>query len=221
MTDRAHANGLPGGSGQAAGGSEGNLMTDADKTAAPARPKPDLGHLLDCLARLDGKARVIVDRRGTVRASSTNTLSMTGDDDMRIGKPLCLEAGTRAPLGTIARLLAVRGDDTEIAILEVAPGCQPVVVRAAAIDQDLVCLVLSVPGRNGGPRMEELQTLFGLTASEARIVMDLMEGCAPQTIARSRSNSIHTVRAHIRQCHQKIGVSTREELFSRVAAVCF
>jgi DNA-binding CsgD family transcriptional regulator len=65
-----------------------------------------------------------------------------------------------------------------------------------------------------------LQALFALTPSEAQIVVDLMQGLAPQTIAQNRRNSIHTIRAHIRQCHQKIGVNNREELLSRIYIAC-
>ncbi len=181
---------------------------------------PDLGRVLDCLARLDGKARVIVDRRGTVKAGSANSLGPARSGEGRTGLPLRFDGGGSAAMGTVARLLAVRGEDTELAVMEVVPGGHAVVVRAAAIDAEHVCLVLSSSHQHGSPRIGELQKLFGLTASEAGIVKDLMEGYAPQAIAARRCNSIHTIRAHIRQCHQKIGVRTREELFSRVAPLC-
>jgi DNA-binding CsgD family transcriptional regulator len=191
-------------------------MISTDRTVASQGPVPDLGRVLDCLARLDGKARVIVDRRGTVKAGSANTLGAADRGDL----PLRFDGGGSAAMGTVARLLAVRGEETELAVMEVAPGGQTVVVRAAAIDAEHVCLVLATHGQHGSLRVAELQKLFGLTASEAGIVKDLMEGCAPQAIAARRRNSIHTIRAHIRQCHQKIGVKTREELFSRVAILC-
>jgi len=193
-------------------------MTSTDKTVAPARPGPDLDRVLDALARLDGKARVIVDRAGRVLAGPVGVLARPGTWDE--GRALRFHGGAATTMGAAARLLAVRGDDTEIAIIAPDPGSEPVLVRAAAVDEDHVCLVLAVPGRNGTMQLRELQALFGLTACEARIVMDLMEGCAPQTIAERRRNSIHTIRAHIRQCHRKIGVRTREELFSRILTLC-
>ena len=51
-------------------------------------------------------------------------------------------------------------------------------------------------------------------------MLDLIEERSPQAIADRRGNSIHTIRARIRQCHQKMGARTREEMLSRIACIC-
>ena len=193
-------------------------MTSDNETVLPPAGKPDLDLVLDALTRLDGKARVIVDRFGKVLAGPADMLASFGPRNSARAPRLHRDHG--AASRAAARLLGVRGTETEIAIIAPADGGEPVLVRAAAIDEDHICLVVTVPGRNGAPPLRELQVLFGLTPCKARIVMDLMDGCAPQTIAERHHNSVHTIRAHIRQCHRKIGVSTREELFSRVASLC-
>lgn len=193
-------------------------MTADQETALPSLKAPELDRVFDALARLDGKVRVIVDRFGHVLAGPGGVLSRSEHHGKQDVPRLRRQAAAGG--GATARLLAVRGEETEIAVFDSDQGNGPILVRAAAVDDDHVCLVLTVPGRNGSPPIRELQSLFGLTDCEARIVMDLMDGCAPQTIAERRSNSIHTIRAHIRECHRKIGVNTREELFSRVASLC-
>lgn len=183
-------------------------------------PQLELMALLECLARIDGKARVILDRQGKILAASGETLAAASQSAATAGQPLFFSGGRKESRGITQRLLAVRGEETDIAILEPSPRGEPVLVRAAAIDDHHICLVLAPTGHNGSRWIPEMQKLFGLTTSEAQIVADLMEGCAPQVIAERRRNSIHTIRAHIRQCHQKIGVKNREELFSRISTVC-
>lgn len=195
-------------------------MTSVHSAAVSSDPVPDLGRLLDCLTRIDGKARVIVDRRGTVKAASVHAPGATDSDAWRASLPLGLDDRESLAKAKLARLLAVRGEDTELAVMDDMQGGHMVVVRAGAIDAEHVCLVLTTSGQSTLPRVAELQKLFGLTESEAGIVKGLMEGCAPQAIAAQRRKSIHTIRTQIRQCHLKIGVRTREELLSRVAGLC-
>jgi len=195
------------------------MTTVATTNSQPAK-NPDIESLLDCLSRLDGKARVIVDRCGNVQATSRNSPYLAAAGDWYREKMLWPDAQGGVCAGTISRLLAVRGEQTEIAVIESSAGSPPLLLRAAAVDDDYVCLVIANPGQNGLPRIADLQKLFGLTECEARIVADLMKGSAPQAIAQQRSNSIHTIRAHIRQCHQKIGVKTKEEMFSRITSFC-
>lgn len=185
-----------------------------------AAPQPDLKSLIDCLSRLDGKTHVIVDRKGQVLAVSGEALMDAGQSAATAGQLLIFTEDRAEEQAIAQRLLAVRGDKTDIAILEPVPHGEPVLVRAAAIDEHHVWLVLAPSKHNGSRWIPEMQKLFGLTACEAQIIADLMDGRAPQAIAERRQNSIHTIRAHIRQCHQKIGVKSREELFSRIAIVC-
>jgi DNA-binding CsgD family transcriptional regulator len=197
---------------------EASPMTSDNEPFLPLAGNPDLDLVLGALARLDGKVRVIVDRFGRPLAGPADMFASFGLRDSTHAQRL--HRNHSALDGVVTRLLGVRGTETEIAIIEPDAGAEQILVRAIAVDDDHVCLVLAVPGRNGAPPLRELQVLFGLTPCEARIVMDLMDGCAPQAIAERHHNSVHTIRAHIRQCHRKIGVSTREELFSRVASLC-
>jgi len=192
-------------------------MTSAAVAGPNPWSSPEVGALLDCLARLDGKLRVIADRRGRVLTSSAEALDNAGGNAAHMLECAAIQLGLS---DAASRLLAVSGQDTAGAIMTPASGGRSLIIRAAAIDADHVCLVMAMPGQPARGRIGELQALFALTPSEAQIVVDLMQGLAPQTIAQNRRNSIHTIRAHIRQCHQKIGVTNREELFSRLSIAC-
>jgi DNA-binding CsgD family transcriptional regulator len=195
-------------------------MTVVEGDVVAASRSLGSSRVLDCLKRLDGKGRAIVNRCGTVLASSADAALFDAGWDILLDTLQRVDGGARKPGETLARLLAVQGEAIELAIIEAGRDGQTVLIRAAAVDEEHVCLVLTDSGHMAPPRMGDLQQVFGLTAAEARIVMDLMEGQPPQAIARRRRNSIHTIRAHIRQCHQKIGARSREEMFSRIADLC-
>lgn len=60
-------------------------------------------------------------------------------------------------------------------------------------------------------------SVMGLTASEARIAQKLMEGGRADAIAVDVGVCLETVRTHIRRIYNKIGIRSREELFSRLS----
>lgn len=59
--------------------------------------------------------------------------------------------------------------------------------------------------------------VMGLTASEARIAQKLMEGGRADAIAVDVGCCLETVRTHIRRIYNKLGIRSREELFSRLS----
>jgi len=68
------------------------------------------------------------------------------------------------------------------------------------------------------PELPDLEEVFHLTKAEAAIVYDLFRGQTPQQIAEDHRNSIHTVRAHIRRCYDKLAITCREELWRKLNA---
>lgn len=192
-------------------------MTLADSTEASPWASAEVGALLNALARLDGRLRVIADRDGRVVISSAEALDEVGGNAAQMLELAAIRLGQS---DAAARLLAVRGGEAACAVLPSTRDGASLMIRAAAVDADHVCLVMAMPGQTALGRVGELQALYALTPCEAQIVVDLMQGLAPQTIAQNRSNSIHTIRAHIRHCHQKIGANSREELFSRISIAC-
>ncbi|MBX7249359.1 MAG: helix-turn-helix transcriptional regulator [Caulobacteraceae bacterium] len=63
----------------------------------------------------------------------------------------------------------------------------------------------------------DISTVFGLTRAEAQVVKRLVEGDRADVLAESLGVTLDTVRTHIRRIYAKLGVGSREQLFSRVA----
>jgi len=59
--------------------------------------------------------------------------------------------------------------------------------------------------------------VFGLTRSEVQIVKRVIGGEKAQSIASEQGITLDTVRTHIRRVYGKLGVSSREELFSMIS----
>jgi LuxR family maltose regulon positive regulatory protein len=57
---------------------------------------------------------------------------------------------------------------------------------------------------------------FGLTSAELRVLKSLSAGETAQETAGDLKVSVDTVRTHIRRVYQKVGVNSREALFTRV-----
>jgi DNA-binding CsgD family transcriptional regulator len=67
------------------------------------------------------------------------------------------------------------------------------------------------------PSGRRLQEIFGLTAAEARLAVDLAAGKRPDAIARERGVRMPTVRSQIRAVLQKTGTSRQSELVGLLA----
>lgn len=63
----------------------------------------------------------------------------------------------------------------------------------------------------------DVDTVFGLTRAEARIVQALLHGQTVAMIATTLTISVNTVRHHIKKVYGKIAVRSREELLDRLS----
>jgi DNA-binding CsgD family transcriptional regulator len=62
----------------------------------------------------------------------------------------------------------------------------------------------------------DLETVFSLTRSEHKVLLQLLEGHTADEIATLLNVSIETTRSHIRQIYAKLDVTSREGMFSRL-----
>lgn len=65
-------------------------------------------------------------------------------------------------------------------------------------------------------RYLDVADAFQLTAAEAQVVNQLLEGNTAEEITRRLSVSMATTRTHIRSIYRKLGVTSREALFARL-----
>ena len=59
--------------------------------------------------------------------------------------------------------------------------------------------------------------VLSLTAAEVRVSQRLIEGAGAEGIARSLGVGVETIRTHVRRVYNKLGISSREELFARLS----
>lgn len=89
---------------------------------------------------------------------------------------------------------------------------------AADPDGPLVALAFNPPNPDDRYVWADFAPYFDLTRSEAVITRRLTGGQTPSTVAAELGVSIETVRTHIRRIYNKLGISSREELFATIAA---
>ena len=189
---------------------------DAAEHILLARDEIDISVVFDSLARIDGKLRLIVDRKGAISAASSGAGEIVALHPSLAIERECLCSCD--PLAEIAlkELLSVPCGATRTAVLGEPGSKHHLLLRASPISAAAVCLILVVAASCELRNVPELRAIFGLTDSEAQIVRDIFFGYPPQVIAERRDSSIHTVRAHIRQCYQKLRVHTREQLVAKL-----
>ena len=65
-------------------------------------------------------------------------------------------------------------------------------------------------------RFADVDTVFGLTPAENRVLLDMLEGFDAQRLSEIHAVSIETTRTHIRNIYAKLQVRSREGLFHRL-----
>jgi DNA-binding CsgD family transcriptional regulator len=116
------------------------------------------------------------------------------------------------------------GESDSIALLEESDGDGHLLIRAsripaaaaAAADEDAFGLRIFRTAEDVGLNHLQLAAVFGLTPGETRVLASMLGGLTADDIGRELAISVETVRSHIRRIYDKIGVSSREGLFSRL-----
>ncbi len=195
------------------------LVTSADWYGSePSVDRKSLLCLLEGLAALDGRMRMLLLRDGTFLAGcpglselfSMGTCLHLHDGIIRAAQP---EYSDR-----LDKLLQVRAPEVGTLALPCWKMNGHLIIRATSIGKSVVCFSLQRATEMAEPKLADLEEVFNLTKAEAVIVYDLFSGRTPQQIAADHDNSVHTVRAHIRRCYDKLGISCREELWRKLNA---
>jgi DNA-binding CsgD family transcriptional regulator len=69
--------------------------------------------------------------------------------------------------------------------------------------------------RPGPAAYRDLDTAFGLTPTEHRVLLSLLSGKEADRLTQEMSVSIETIRSHIRSFYAKLEVNSREQLFAK------
>lgn len=94
----------------------------------------------------------------------------------------------------------------------------PYVARGSLRSDDLAIL-LAKPPRDMGQRVSTIaQAVFQLTGREAVIATDLVRGRTVADIATSSGSAVGTVRVHLRNIFEKVGVHNQGQLISKLCS---
>lgn len=204
---------------------ENPLVTNAAIFTSPnwsgscvAAEEPGLVSFLDGISRLDGRMHILVKPDGTYLGGLSEKLDLRNLDTCLdlIDGVIC---ATRPEFQSrLKELLTVEARDVRTLILPCSLSDGHVIIRSTAISPMIVCLSLHRASEEVQPELADLQEVFNLTHAESLIMFDLFMGRTPQEIAVEHNNSIHTIRAHIRRCYDKLGITCREELWRKLNA---
>lgn len=178
---------------------------------------PALETMLSCMDWLDGRTRLVLERDGTILAAGLHASKWLARTDCLVVFDRRLQANTSAAQAKLDLLLAVDVGAIEAQILLRRTSNGHCILRAAGLCRQALVLTVQLAHEGFRQRLANLEEAFGLTPSEAQIVELLHQGHAPQEIGVELGISVHTVRAHLRHCYDKLGVSSREELWQRLA----
>ncbi|MFA6219220.1 MAG: helix-turn-helix transcriptional regulator [Erythrobacter sp.] len=193
----------------------------ANNRIVPTRASNDLAGdceaLLSCWEALDGRARLILSRNGKLIAGSEGARKLFSQNDFIAFNSTFTLACSTPSNGQLQHILATAVGAVETIILPKHSADGHYVVSATGIAADTIAVAVRDADGEFVTVLADLEEAFGLTPCEVMVVEKLMRGHVPQHIADDLTISVHTVRAHLRHCYEKLQVSSREELWQRLA----
>lgn len=92
-------------------------------------------------------------------------------------------------------------------------------IARGSLRSDGLAILLAKPPRDIGHRAgTTARTLFQLTEREAAIAADLVRGLTVADIARANGGAVGTVRVHLRNMFEKVGVHNQAQLISKLCS---
>lgn len=169
--------------------------------------------ILTSCSLLDERPRFVIGRDRSLIVCSDNARAMLDRSDiLKIDRGL-ISFVRECDQDTMGKIMSVsRGLVGSFVIVDHHQG-RHAVFKSVSLGDHLICLSVHRSGAEAYIHLPALESVFGLTRSEVRIVEDLYNGLTPQEVAVRREVSIHTVRAHLRRCYDKLSVRRREQLW--------
>ena len=186
---------------------------------------PDSAVMFQDWLEAEGGPRLIVERSGRVVWSNTRARRILADASCLTAGGGHLSAASRDQQSELREFLHNLNGGPEVAVVTSADGTKPpVVIVGCSLRVDSGdYLGLRLRQVSDTPRLlvANLTPAYKLTGTERQVVRRLIEGETAELISKATGQSIDTVRTHIRNIYNKIGVSSREALFARVFQYLF
>lgn len=182
-----------------------------------ANVEPALEAMLSCIERLDGRVRIVCERNGTILASGRGFESWIKQSQCLLLRGKSLKALTREDQGKLDYLFHVPASEIETVLLPRGQSGGHCIIRGAGLCNEALAITMQIADDAFQTKLADLHEAFGLTPSEMHVVELLQHGLGATEICEELGISVHTVRAHLRHCYDKLGVSSREELWQKLA----
>mgnify|MGYP002778279096 CR=1 FL=1 len=173
--------------------------------------------LLSCWQAIDGRIRLIISRDGRLLAASDGASRLFVQNDALARNGNFTLACTSSSDRQLRKLLDAKAGVVETVTLPKKSGAGHYVISAVGLSLAAVAIVIREADEDFVSVFADLEEAFGLTPCEVMVVVRLLRGYGAQRIAEDLDVSVHTVRSHLRHCYDKLAVSSREELWQRLA----
>ncbi|MXP48259.1 hypothetical protein GRI43_12760 [Altererythrobacter luteolus] len=164
---------------------------------------------------IDGKSRIFLTRDGDWLASDEQAEAVLVDNIAG----LSLDQGRLRANGKMAKRfdrLLKAGREPVTIVMPKKDWEGHVILRSSAYNDTTVGVLAYDSENKADAEFASLEEAFGLTPAEANVVHAMVNGYSAAEIAEDRNLSINTVRVHLRHCYEKLGVSSREQLWRKI-----
>jgi DNA-binding CsgD family transcriptional regulator len=165
-------------------------------------------------------ARIVIDPHGMFLWRSRAAVILLAD-----GGPLVERGGRiagvdrRAHQFLVERLAETLGGEAVCQFIDSDLDRRFLLCMRAVTEDGTQVVVIKLKDFDVPAHLPKLERLFGLSAMEARILQDIIEGNSTERIAEGKGVSILTVRTHIKHIHGKMGVRSKEEILAMIVKV--
>ena len=149
-------------------------------------------------------ARALLSADAPIRVGRDQRLRVMDVDESRLLGAL-ITATLRGEMEESARALLIGGKSA-----------QPLAVMVATIGHDGATLFINAPHAPPSVDRSVLESLYGLTPAESRLVALLTRGLTLDAIAKRANLSPHTLRTQLKQIFRKSGTSRQSELIKLI-----
>ena len=179
----------------------------------------DVGASRFCLDE-DDVARIVIDPHGTFLWRSRAATILLADGGPLIDRGGRIAGADRHAQQFLAERLAETLCGEDVCQFIDSDLDRRFLLRMRAVTEAGVrVVVITLKDFDVPAHLPRLERLFGLSAMEARILQDIIEGNSAERIADRKGVSILTVRTHIKHIHGKMGVRSKEEILAMIVKI--
>lgn len=168
----------------------------------------------------DPRARLVLDEDLTVYWLSSSAQTLLNEERSVLRRNGHLTPKDPRTLRELRKLIAEASDAQSTQCIAEEGTGEHIVLTAKRLPdpwRHLVGLTIRVTGPEFSFELADLRQAFGLTRCERMVAHSLVAGQTAEQTAAALEVSIDTVRTHIKRVYAKLGVSSREGFFRKLA----